>query len=108
MTAREASTRTVKAIRATAHQELDEINFFHTNAQMVDARVRGDDVGGDLTPVGGDFNARLGEHDRPVRISNLALGFTECDVRVGGLVSLCVAPFDPHIIPQNAAGIRPA
>ena len=45
MTAREASTRTVKAIRATAHQELDEINFFHTNAQMVDARVRGDDVG---------------------------------------------------------------
>ena len=45
MTAREASARTVKAIRATAHQELDEINFFHTNAQMVDARVRGDDVG---------------------------------------------------------------
>ena len=45
MSAREASTRTVKAIRATAHQELDEINFFHTNAQMVDARVRGDDVG---------------------------------------------------------------
>ena len=35
----------MKAIRATAHQELDEINFFHTNAQMVDARVRGDDVG---------------------------------------------------------------
>ena len=45
MSAREASVRTVKAIRATAHQELDEINFFHTNAQMVDARVRGDDVG---------------------------------------------------------------
>ena len=45
MSAREASARTVKAIRATAHQELDEINFFHTNAQMVDARVRGDDVG---------------------------------------------------------------
>jgi hypothetical protein len=45
MTAREASARTVKAIRATAHQEMDEINFFHTNAQMVDARVRGDDVG---------------------------------------------------------------
>jgi hypothetical protein len=45
VTAREASARTVKAIRATAHQEMDEINFFHTNAQMVDARVRGDDVG---------------------------------------------------------------
>ena len=45
MGAREASARTVKAIRATAHQELDEIDFFHTTADMVDARVRGDDVG---------------------------------------------------------------
>jgi sorbitol-specific phosphotransferase system component IIA len=45
MGAREASARTVKALRATAHQELEEIDFFHTNAQMVDARVRGNDVG---------------------------------------------------------------
>ena len=35
----------MKAIRATAHQELDEIDFHHTNAHMVDARVRGDDAG---------------------------------------------------------------
>jgi hypothetical protein len=35
----------MKAIRATVHQELEEIDFFHTNAQMVDVRVRGDDVG---------------------------------------------------------------
>lgn len=49
MGAREASARTVKAIRATAHQELDEIDFFHTNADMVDARVRGDDGGEDVS-----------------------------------------------------------
>ena len=35
----------MQAIKATVYQELDEINFFHTNAKMVDARVRGDDVG---------------------------------------------------------------
>lgn len=34
----------MKAIKATAHQELEEIDFFHTNAQMVDARMRGDDI----------------------------------------------------------------
>ena len=35
----------MKAIKATVYQEVDEINFFHTNAKMVDVRVRGDDVG---------------------------------------------------------------
>ena len=45
MSTKESSARTMKAIRATVHQELEEIDFFHTNAQMVDVRVRGDDVG---------------------------------------------------------------
>ena len=44
MSTKESSQRTMQAIRATVHQELDEIDFFHTNAQMVDARMRGDDV----------------------------------------------------------------
>ena len=45
MSTKESSARTMKAIRATVHQELNEIDFFHTNAHMVDVRVRGDDVG---------------------------------------------------------------
>ena len=44
MSTKESSARTMKAIRATVHQELNEIDFFHTNAHMVDARMRGDDV----------------------------------------------------------------
>lgn len=44
MSTKESSARTMKAIRATAHQELEEIDFYHTNAQMVDARMRGHDV----------------------------------------------------------------
>ena len=39
----------MKAIRATVHQELNEIDFHHTNAHMVDARVRGDDAGRDVS-----------------------------------------------------------
>jgi hypothetical protein len=45
MGAREASARTMRAIKATVYQELEEIDFYHTNAKMVDVRVRGDDVG---------------------------------------------------------------
>ena len=45
MSAREASARTMQAIKATVYQELEEIDFYHTNAKMVDVRVRGDDVG---------------------------------------------------------------
>jgi hypothetical protein len=44
MSTKESSQRTMQAIKATVHQELDEIDFFHTNAQMVDARMRGHDV----------------------------------------------------------------
>ena len=35
----------MRAIKATVYQELEEIDFYHTNAKMVDVRVRGDDVG---------------------------------------------------------------
>ena len=45
MSTKESSARTMQAIKATVHQELNEIDFHHTNAQMVDVRVRGDDVG---------------------------------------------------------------
>ena len=45
MSTKESSARTMQAIKATVYQEVDEINFFHTNAKMVDVRVRGDDVG---------------------------------------------------------------
>jgi hypothetical protein len=45
MGAREASARTMRAIKATVYQELDEIDFYHTNAKMVDVRMRGNDVG---------------------------------------------------------------
>lgn len=45
MSTKESSARTMKAIRATMHQELEEIDFHHTNAEMVDARIRGDDAG---------------------------------------------------------------
>ena len=44
MSTKESSARTMSAIKATVHQELDEINFFHTNAHMVDARMRGDEI----------------------------------------------------------------
>jgi hypothetical protein len=33
MSTKESSARTMKAIKATVHQELDEIDFFHTNAR---------------------------------------------------------------------------
>lgn len=39
----------MQAIKATVYQELDEIDFFHTNAKMVDVRVRGDDAGRDVS-----------------------------------------------------------
>jgi hypothetical protein len=39
----------MRAIKATVYQELDEINFYHTNAKMVDARVRGDEAGRDVS-----------------------------------------------------------
>jgi hypothetical protein len=45
MSTKESSARTMKAIKATVYQEVEEIDFYHTNAKMVDARVRGDDVG---------------------------------------------------------------
>ena len=35
----------MQAIKATVYQEVEEIDFYHTNAKMVDVRVRGDDVG---------------------------------------------------------------
>lgn len=35
----------MRAIKATVFQEVEEIDFYHTNAKMVDVRVRGDDVG---------------------------------------------------------------
>lgn len=44
MSTKESSARTISAIKATAHQELEEIDFYHTNARMVDARMRGDNV----------------------------------------------------------------
>jgi hypothetical protein len=44
MSTKESSARTMQAIKATVHQELEEIDFYHTNARMVDARMRGDDV----------------------------------------------------------------
>ena len=44
MSTKESSARTMQAIKATVHQELEEIDFYHTNAQMVDARMRGHDV----------------------------------------------------------------
>jgi sorbitol-specific phosphotransferase system component IIA len=44
MSTKESSARTMKAIKATVHQEIEEIDFHHTNAHMVDARMRGDDV----------------------------------------------------------------
>jgi hypothetical protein len=45
MSTKESSARTMQAIKATVYQEVEEIDFYHTNAKMVDARVRGDDVG---------------------------------------------------------------
>ena len=35
----------MQAIKATVYQEIEEIDFYHTNTKMVDVRVRGDDVG---------------------------------------------------------------
>jgi len=49
MSTKESSARTMRAIKATVHQELDEIDFFHTNSQMVDARVRGGEAGRDVS-----------------------------------------------------------
>ena len=45
MSTKESSQRTMRAIKATVYQEVEEIDFYHTNAKMVDVRVRGDDVG---------------------------------------------------------------
>ena len=45
MSTKESSARTMQAVKATVYQEVEEIDFYHTNAKMVDARVRGDDVG---------------------------------------------------------------
>jgi len=45
MSTKESSARTMQAIKATVYQEVEEIDFHHTNAKMVDVRVRGDDVG---------------------------------------------------------------
>ena len=44
MSTKESSARTISAIKASSYQELEEIDFYHTNARMVDARMRGDDV----------------------------------------------------------------
>jgi len=44
MSTKESSKRTMQAIKATVYQELNEVDFFHTNAKMVDVRMRGDDV----------------------------------------------------------------
>ena len=45
MSTKKSSARTMQAIKATVYQEVEEIDFHHTNAKMVDVRVRGDDVG---------------------------------------------------------------
>jgi len=45
MSTKESSARTMQAIKATVYQEVEEIDFYHTNKEMVDVRVRGDDVG---------------------------------------------------------------
>jgi hypothetical protein len=45
MSTKKSSARTMQAIKATVYQEVEEIDFYHTNAKMVDVRVRGDDVG---------------------------------------------------------------
>jgi hypothetical protein len=45
MSTKESSARTMQAIKATVYQEIEEIDFYHTNTKMVDVRVRGDDVG---------------------------------------------------------------
>ena len=45
MSTKESSARTMSAIKATVYQEVEEIDFHHTNAHMVDVRVRGDDAG---------------------------------------------------------------
>ena len=39
----------MKAIKATVYQEVEEIDFYHTNAKMVDVRVRGDEAGRDVS-----------------------------------------------------------
>ena len=44
MSTKESSARTMKAIKATVYQEIEEIDFFHTNAAMVDVRMRGDEI----------------------------------------------------------------
>jgi hypothetical protein len=49
MSTKESSARTMQAIKATVYQELNEIDFFHTNAKMVDVRVRGDEAGRDVS-----------------------------------------------------------
>ena len=49
MSAREASAREWKARRATEEQKLSEIEFHDTTSEMVDARVRGDDGGEDVS-----------------------------------------------------------
>ena len=49
MSTKESSARTMRAIKATVYQELNEIDFHHTNAKMVDARVRGDEAGRDVS-----------------------------------------------------------
>ena len=44
MSTKESSARTMQAIKATVYQEIEEIDFHHTNAAMVDVRVRGDEI----------------------------------------------------------------
>jgi len=49
MSTKESSARTMQAIKATVYQELNEIDFHHSNAAMVDVRVRGDEAGRDVS-----------------------------------------------------------
>ena len=59
-------------------------------------------VGGDLRPLLRNFDVLGVEHDRTVRIADLARGQTEHDVRVGRLSLFGVAPLDPHFLPLKS------
>jgi hypothetical protein len=53
-------------------------------------------VGGDLGPEGRHLHRVRAEDHRAIRIADLARGYAEGNVRVGGLPVFRVAPLDPH------------
>ena len=54
-------------------------------------------VAGDLAPFLGDFDVGLAEHDRAVRIADLARGVDESDAVIG------TAPFHRELTPNTHA-----